>query len=121
MPVDLQQKLHSILRRPPMLPDNVLLPRAFITKTVERCGPIPAGVDVLVEVDVNKNFALSWYDGAGDIPIRSTVSRDSGRVDVSGIEADRRRDLLREIPTEHLEAELAERRQKARDEKEGKK
>lgn len=123
MAVNLQEHVEALRRKARPMPANSLLPRVFIAKTLQPVGPIPADVEVIVEVNVAGKFQLTWYDPTRpDRPVwGGPVAPDAGLVDVSEIEAARRRELFDAISTEHLEAELSERRQKLRDAEKAKK
>ncbi len=108
MAVDLKQKLGAFRVKAPKSPAGdaaVVLPQAFLAKTLVKCSGIPANVDVLVERDYAGDFALTWYDGS-DRPVYHKAAKDSGSIDISDIHAGAVASLLEQLTTEDLQREI---------------
>ena len=88
---------------------GIILPKAFLAATLKKCGQIPAGVDVLVEIDFAGNYELTWLND-NDQEVQYTVCKNNGYVDVSSVYEDARSRFLSSLSDEDLAAEIEQRK-----------
>jgi hypothetical protein len=114
MTVNLRAKLNEFKVNPTSSSVDIMLPTAFIAKTLKKCGGIAEGVEVIVERNCFGQYDLTWYDAA-DRPVRGRANEGDGIIDLSSIYDLARQELLAAISSEDLQGEITRRKREAAD------
>ena len=105
--VDLQEKLAAFKVKVPNLP-AIMLPSAFIARTLKAHNGIPQNVQVIVERNCFGSFELSYWNEKGH-RVNAQATKDSGVIDVENIAANTLSEILKDVSTDDLKRELKRR------------
>lgn len=116
MATDLERMLRERFGVKPSAPGSknvgIVLPKAFIATTTKRIGFLPEGTRVIAEQNVLGNFALTWWD---EQDREQHAAARPEEIDLSDVWAGARAELLAQIETRDLEAEIARRAKTGRE------
>lgn len=107
MATSVDEKIRGF-KTPGQLPGKpgIILPKAFAALTKRAFASIPEGARVCCEQNINGGFYLSWFDSEGR-ELNATATREE--IDLSPVHESARVELLRDISTDDLHAEILRR------------